>query len=110
MSAETPTVFTADHPFNFYMYDEQAQTVLMSGRVNKPDEVTQADLNRLPVIAQSQSQSPQQSNISQPAQPTKSWPSQIISFPPQSRPYPSPFETLNGQRYEPNRHIPFHTK
>ena len=83
MSGYTPIV-TADHPFYFFIYDEQAQTVLFSGRVNIPDEVTQADFNRLPVIAQPQplgtaaqhelqpqSQPSQQSNIRQPAQPTE---------------------------------------
>lgn len=104
MSAYNPA-FTADHPFYFFICDEQEQTVLFSGRLNTPQEVSQADYNIMPVAVQPQPLS-SSSQLSQPTAGRRPA-STTISFAPQSKPYPSTGHenspTHNGQRWSPIR-------
>lgn len=105
MSSYTPE-FIANHPFYFFIYDGHAETVLFSGRLNTVDEVSQADRDR-PQSGQPQLANDQLQPLSSGTSQISKRPSQPVSFPAQSNPYPptgtekSRTDTF-GQRYESN--------
>lgn len=67
--------FTANHPFFFYIYDANKNSIIFSGKLSSPDDIM-ADSNQLVQVETLSAQVPQRER------PT------ITSHEPQSRPYP----------------------